>query len=194
MKILEKWDMRTKTDWARAEFKKHKERYAMYENKNLSGPLGFILQTYQSTYRAVKYALEELYNMRVASVIVTDGICKALQVELDYMAFAAKEIDKHEGRKKILGREVEWSCEDKKVYIHLNYDDKLRMAKQKEELGAVDYTDNDEITVDYFNNDEFQEIHDRVFPSTKSWQQDFWSDEDRGSYLEIRVAHPSDEE
>ena len=190
------FDLRYETERHRRELevKNYAQTYNDIRGKRGSDELEFTYYNFKVRYKRVCEALDELYNMQVDSILIVNALLDSLQHNLDRLESYQKEIEEAEGQKEILGRIVEWSCEDKELYIHLNYDDKLRMAKQKEELGAIDYTDNDEITVDYFNNDEFQEIHDRVFPSTKSWQQDFWTDEDRSSYLEIRVVHPEDDE
>ena len=96
--------------------------------------------------------------------------------------------------KKILNRLVEWDVKQKTIHIHLNEEDRKRLEESKKELGYIDRTSNVEIIADYFNNDEFQEIHDLVFPSGLSWGEDGWSDEELDSYLEIRLQHPSEDE
>ena len=96
--------------------------------------------------------------------------------------------------KMIMGRWVDWDVKEKEIYIHLNAEDRSRMEKQKEELGYIDYVDNDLISAEYFNDADFLEIHDVVFPSGRSWQQESWNDVERGNFLEIRIQHPDDEE
>ena len=143
--------------------------------------IDFKFATKSDSYNAYIYHFE--YNVVDNSKIVVR--------EITWFGEFEDEVES-EGQKEILGRLVEWSYKDKKILIHLNDEDRTRMERQKKELGFIDYAENDKISAEYFKNDDFLKIHDEVvFLSTLS-EQGTWDDEDRSSYLEIRVLHPAD--